>query len=150
MWLLLFLLTFTGALELIRLQNFDRNTHLLSTTTEMQLAKKIRESTDSDALFLIAPIHNHPVNMWAARSIFLGYPGWIRNFGFDYYHREEEMRAIYEGQPQAKAILQKNNIDFVYVGDQERYLLLVNDAFFAQFPIFAQNEHAIVYDVRRL
>lgn len=146
---LLSTLSITGALELKRLINFEKNTYQLLTIQEMHLAEEIRNNTATDAIFLTALVHNHPIPVWASRQMFLGYLGWVRNFGFEHAQREKITYAIYQGAPHAKQLLKENTISYIYVSSREASLK-PNMEFLASFPVAFQNETITVFDTRSL
>lgn len=140
----------TGTVELLRIANFSQNTHMLSSTSEIQFATEIAQHTTTDAVFLTSTAHNHPIPLWANRPIFLGYLGWIRNFGFDSTIREQHLEQIFAGSPQANQLLKENTISYIFVGPKERNSLEINHDYLKQFPVAFQNEDSIVYDTRQL
>lgn len=148
--ILIILLTGTGILELIRLQNFDKNTFLLSTTSDMELAQEIRENTNTDDIFLTDTSHNHTINMWASRPIFLGYLGWVRNFGFNHNQREKDLEAIYKGEIGAHDLIAKHNINYIYVGPAEINRHKPNIDFLEEFDVAFENENTKVYNTKKL
>ena len=64
----------------------------------------------------------------------MGYPGHIWTHGIDSGVRESDIKKIYHGSPDARALLEKYRVDYVVVDPQERSVTPVNDAFFKQFP----------------
>ncbi len=143
-------LTFTGVLELIRLQRIDKNTVLETSTDDIQLGLQLRH-TDPRAIFLTAPSHNHLVMMWAARPILLGYTAWAYNYGFNYQQREQDVATMYEGDSEADRLLKYYHVSYVAIGPTELHDLLANEPYFAEhFPIAFQNKDYRIYDVRSL
>ncbi len=148
--ILIITLSTTGFVELARIANFSTNTYMLSATSEVVLAQKIAENTSSNAVFLTSTTHNHPIPLWANRPIFLGYLGWVRNFGFDHTIRERQLHAVFGGQSEANKIIVENKISYIYVGPKEKSELRINTQYLQQFPVAFENEDTIVYDVRQL
>jgi len=64
----------------------------------------------------------------------MGYPGHIWTHGIDSGPRENDIRKIYHGGSDARALLEKYRVDYVVVDPQERSVDAANDAFFKQFP----------------
>jgi uncharacterized membrane protein len=62
----------------------------------------------------------------------MGYPGHIWTHGLEFAERESEIRRIYAGAPDAKALLDKYSIEYAVIGPQERNMS-VNEPFFEQF-----------------
>ena len=142
-------LSVSGLLELKRLTQFETNTHQLLTIQELELAETIRNNTATDAIFLTAMVHNHPIPVWASRQMFLGYLGWVKNFGFEHAQREKITYAIYQGAPQAKQLLKENTISYIYVSSREASLK-PNMEFLTSFPVAFQNETTKIFDTRSL
>jgi hypothetical protein len=146
------LLTFTGFLELIRLQRIEPSNHPLMTSQEdINLGVAIREKTDPLARFLTAPIHNHPVMMWGARPILLGYPLWVLNYGFLAGQTQADLKTMFIGGAAAEPLLRKHRISYVAIGPAERCDWQANEAYYAKhYPVAFQNQNYRIYDVRSL
>jgi hypothetical protein len=143
-------LSFSGSVEILRILNFKQNTYLLSTTQEIALAQQIAKNTITDAVFLTSTKHNHPIPLWANRPIFLGYLGWVKNFGFDHTVRIKESHTIYSGQTNANKLIIKNKISYIYVGPYERNEFSINSEYLEQFPLDFKNEDTVVYNTKQL
>jgi len=98
----------------------------------VQFAEVIKEQTEPNSLIVHAPVHNHPSFLTGRRSL-LGYPGHIWTHGLDYKPRENEIKRIYAGAPDAEAILKKYRAAYIVVGPLERNVTFVNDQFFTRF-----------------
>jgi hypothetical protein len=96
----------------------------------IRFAESIRSETQPRALIMHAPVHNHPVFLTGRRSL-MGYPGHIWTHGLDYVQREQEIRRVYAGAPDANAILRKYGVAYVVVGPHERGQMIVNEQFFS-------------------
>jgi hypothetical protein len=125
------ILTMAGALDVFALvtrqgeyQEFDRN--------GVSFAEWIKEQTPPGATILHAPIHNTPVFLSGRRSL-MGYPGHIWTHGLDFGPREQEIKRIYAGSPDAADLLAKYRVDYVVVDPQEHSVMPVNDAFFSRY-----------------
>jgi hypothetical protein len=144
-------LTATGIIEVVDLQNVNRHTWRLLSTEEMVLAEEIRDKTDPLARFATAFTHDHPVSVWAARPVMLGYRSWVENFGLKYKDVEQDVTNIYLGQADTPQLLKKNNISYVYFGPAELREMHPNEGYFRQrFPVsFSTKSGSVrVYDVR--
>ena len=133
------LLTLAGGLDVAALisahdefQEFDRE--------GIVFAEMIKQQTPPRATILHAPVHNTPVFLSGRRSL-MGYPGHIWTHGIDSGPRDADIKRIYNGSFDARALLAKYRVDYVVVDPQERSVMPVNDAFFKQF-----NEVATVGD----
>jgi uncharacterized membrane protein len=83
-------------------------------------------------MVLHAPVHNTPVFLSGRRSL-MGYPGHIWTHGIDSGPREADIKKIYTGGYDARALLARYHVDYVVVDPQERSVMPVNDAFFSRF-----------------
>jgi hypothetical protein len=70
--LLFILLTGSGYMEMVRFARFDKNSLPMASIGDIQFGEQIRQNTDSQAVFLTSPEHNHPVMEWGVRPILLG------------------------------------------------------------------------------
>jgi len=125
------MLTLSGALDVVPLllrqgeyQEFDRE--------GIAFAEMIKQRTPINAMILHAPVHNTPVFLSGRRSL-MGYPGHIWTHGIDSGLRETEIKRIYNGSFDARALLEKYKVDYVVVDPQEHSVMPVNEAFFKQF-----------------
>ena len=128
---LFIMLTLSASLDVVPLlmkkgeyQEFD--------TDGIVFAEMIKERTPIKAMILHAPVHNTPVFLSGRRSL-MGYPGHIWTHGIDSGPREADIKRIYNGGFDARALLAKYQVDYVVVDPQERSVMTINDAFFKQF-----------------
>jgi uncharacterized membrane protein len=103
------------------------------------------------ARFATAFIHDHPISVWAARPVLLGYRSWAGNFGFDYAEIERDVPLIYQGGPEAPTLIKKHRISYVYVGPAEIREFHPNEEYLKKnYPLAFQstNGEERVYDTR--
>lgn len=128
---LFLLVTFAGSLDvasiLFRSTKFD-----VFDSRGIAFAEIIKQQTEPRSLIVHAPVHNHPAFLTGRRSL-MGYPGHIWTHGLEYGPRENEIKRIYAGAPDADALIRKYGATYVVVGPLERNLGLVNDQFFTRF-----------------
>lgn len=145
------ILIFTGLLETIDLQRVGRHTYRLLTTEEIKLAEEIRAQTEPLARFTTAFTHDHPVAVWGARPVLLGYTSWVNNYGFNYAQVERDVREIYRGGENTLSLLRKNRVSYVYVGPAEQREFQPNEDYFKKnFKVAfkSASRNINVYDVR--
>jgi hypothetical protein len=146
---LVIFLSFSGFLELIRLQT--SNYLLITSNDDIQLGIKIREKTDPLARFLTATSHNHFIMVWAARPILMGYTAWVANFGFLYEQREKDLKLMFKGGQNTSNLLKKYHISYVVIGPGELNDFQANEEYYqSHFPLVFQNQNYRIYDVRSL
>ena len=83
--------------------------------------RRIRAVTPPGSIVLHAPTYNSEIFLAGRRSV-LGYPGHTWSQGLDAGKREDEIRAIYAGRPDATALLRRNGVGYVLIGPRERDL----------------------------
>jgi hypothetical protein len=138
-------LTLAGLLDLSRvvlhtveLRVFDND--------GIAIAREITERTAPRALVLHAPTFDSPVFLTGRRSL-LGYPGQIWSRGLDSGSREGDIRNIYAGASDGRALLERYALNYVLIGPQERAMMPVNDAFFSDFPLIGQSGAYALYKI---
>jgi len=117
---------------------FDRN--------QIDLAVEIRQKTPARALVLYAPTFNSPIFLTGRRSL-LGYPGWAWSRGLDYTERQDKIRRIYSGEPDADSLMRREHIDYVMIGPLERISMSANEAFFSHYVKVAESGAYDLYKV---
>jgi len=140
-------LTLSGLLENLE-QARGRQRHLLLTTEEIDVARRVRELTTPHALFVAGLKHNHPVPVLSGRRVLMGYGGWLWSQGIDSKTREAEVRAIFALAPAAEALIAKYHVSFVVVGPDERLNLGANpEAWRARYPAILRTDQYEVFSV---
>jgi hypothetical protein len=128
--ILFFSLTLTGVVELTALWRTDLNKAQVLAPDDLELGEAIRKHTRPDAVFLTSmDITNAPMS-WGGRTIYLGFGGWMPNFGFDHQTREANIKIIYAGGPAAAELLKNSPISHVLIGPGERHNFQPNEAWF--------------------
>jgi hypothetical protein len=146
--LLLFVLTATGVIETYRIQWIEKNNYQMTNVDDILLGEKIRKTAGPRDVFLTSTDHNQFIMMWGARPILLGFTAWAWNYGFNYGEAERDLKKIYLGDKEAKALLAKHHIHYVVIGSAERNNFHSNDAYFAKtFPVAFSNRNYQIYDV---
>ena len=103
----------------------------------LRFAELIRRTTPSQSLILHAPTYNDPVYLTGRRT-FMGYDGHLWSHGLEYLPRQEEIKRIYAGAPDAESLISKNHIDYVVIGPLEDaamkgYGLSLNKEYFNRY-----------------
>jgi hypothetical protein len=138
----------TGVLELISLQRIDRNQAQLLTTSDMRMGNYIRAHTPPGSIFLTGTDVGHWVMTWGARPLYLGFTGWMPNFGFNHDSREANLKTIFAGGQKAEQCLRASPIDYVVIGTSEVMGFHPNEAWFQQaYPVLLRQGNTVVYAV---
>ncbi|HEX8564338.1 MAG TPA: hypothetical protein VF648_01625 [Pyrinomonadaceae bacterium] len=143
---LIFVLTFAGFLDVWRVASraFE---HQVITKDAVQIAEQIRSRTAPHSLIMTAPTYNTPAVL-TGRRWFMGFTGHLVSHGIDITERENALRRIYAGTPDAMNLIKKYGIDYIVVSRQERETIEVNDVFFQRFPVIAEAGAYRVYQVK--
>jgi hypothetical protein len=123
--------TLAGSLDVASIV-FRKTEFRVFDTRGIAFAEMIKQQTPPRSLIVHAPVHNHPSFLSGRRSL-LGYPGHIWTHGLEYGPRENEIKRIYAGAPDAESLLNKYQASYVVVGPLERNNTFVNDQFFTRF-----------------
>jgi|GEM_PF-743569 len=121
------LLTLTGFVSILREMTLRWQ---IADIKAQDLAKTIQEKTNSSQIFLTADNHNHLVPMLAGRKVILGYRGWLWTHGINYQQIEKDVQSMFAGEPNTIDLLQKYNIDYVFIGQPEMNNYIVNTSFY--------------------
>ncbi len=141
-------MTFAGALDVWRSMS-DKTPIMQQPVFDaeaLRLAEKIRANVPPQSLMLNAPTYNTAVFLTGRRS-YLGYTAHVWSHGIDYRPRERVLKGIYAGEPGALELIQKTGVQYVVVGPLERSKTRVNEEFFQQFSVVAQDGDSTVYQV---
>jgi hypothetical protein len=134
---LLFILMFSGWLDVWRIATAQME----YTTFERDavvLAREARQKLPVDAVIGSAPTHSSPAALMGRRW-FLGFTGHVWSHGIDPAPRENILKEIYFGSPQAEKLLRENNIQYLVVSPQEFEFTVVNENFLRRFPTIAES-----------
>ena len=80
--------------------DFEHKSYQIISTDEIALGNFVAKNTPPDAVIVTSDWVTNPVTIIGGRSIILGYPGWIFNYGFPYQEREQDLEVIYHGGQQ--------------------------------------------------
>ena len=133
---LAFVLMAAGALDIVRAavgpayQEFDRD--------GIAFAEMIREKTPPTAVILTEPTYNTAVFL-TGRRVFMGYAGFLWANGLPYVEREQQVHAIYMGDPTADDLLARHGVQYIVDGPQERADTTYppNESYLSKFPVVA-------------
>lgn len=124
--------------------------YLFLTKDEIKVAEIIKEKTPQGSVFLTSDKHNHLVPVLTGRQILMGYRGWLWTYGIKYQGREKDIANMYSGAINAKELLKKYGVDYVFIGSSERAMPNINEQFFAQnYPLFLQEGDMRIYKINR-
>ncbi|MCD8507160.1 hypothetical protein LRY65_02435 [Candidatus Woesebacteria bacterium] len=125
-------ITSSGWLDLWRITGTEKNSHLMWSVADLQLAAHFRQISEPGDVVLTADKHNHWVPALTGRQILLGYRGWMWTYGIDYRQRETDMFAMFAGEENARELLEQYSIDYVVIGLPEIHDFKANEDYFRQ------------------
>jgi len=140
------LLVVSGSLDLWRVAS-DKIVLPVIPPEADAFALDIREKTPAGAMILHAPAYNSEVYLTGRRTLY-GYPGHIWSQGLDAGTREEDVKKMYTGHPDAGALLKKYGIDFAVVGPHEREIEGFDDRALRRVEEVAERGPYRLYRVR--
>jgi hypothetical protein len=138
-------MVFSGGLDVWRTAS-GQVRHWVFEPDAVTAALRIRASTPPDSVILNAPTYNSAIVLTGRVSV-MRYPGHLGSHGIDYKPREEDVKAIYRGGPEAVELLRKYGVDHVLISPEERRLVSPNEAFFARYPLAAEAGQYRLYKV---
>ena len=142
--LALVVLTVSGALDVWRVASRAIELTIYDGPA-VAFAYRIRAVTPPGAIVLHAPTYNSEVYLAGRRSV-IGYPGHTWSQGLDAGTREEDVRAIYAGSPEAEALLSKYGVGYVLVGPREMEMRsAVDEAWLERFRLIAESASHRLY-----
>lgn len=117
-------------------------------TGAVQAGDYVREKTPEDSMFLTGTQHLNPVDSLAGRRIVCGPDLWLYYHGFQTDERKLDIAAFYTDPEGNADILQKYDVDYVYVSSYERANYAVDTQALEEMltPVFS-NEECTIYQV---
>lgn len=118
--LLVFILTFTGFIDLKTLFNMNYYQNVKFSVND-PITKWVKDNTNSRDVFLTSPDVLDPV-LLAGRPIYYGHPYYAWSAGYDTYKREDIVKEIYACRDKEllNKLLKENNISYILVDDGVR------------------------------
>jgi hypothetical protein len=144
--ILILLLTLSGALDLWRAAS-DKIVLQVIPPEGDAFASDIRAKTPPRATILHAPTYNSEVYLTGRRTVF-GYPGHIWSQGLDAGSREEDLKKMYSGHPEAGDLLTRYGVQFVVVGPREHAMDGFDERSLRGFELVAERRPYRLYRVR--
>jgi hypothetical protein len=140
-----FFLTASGGLDVWRAVSGQINYSVFSADA-VTVAERIKAVTPPRSMFLNAPTYNTAIVLRGRRSL-MRYPGHLSSHGIDYRGREDDVKKMYRGGPDAMGLIEKYSIEYVLISPEEREMN-PNEAFFSRFPIVARSGQYRVHKIK--
>jgi hypothetical protein len=113
--ILFLVLTGSGGIDLVRILNTKRESFVMISKDQIELAEDFKKSTNWNDLVLTSDNHLHWVPVMSGRSVMLGYKGWLWSHGINYSSKENDIKKIYSGSFEAIELIKKYGIDYVVI-----------------------------------
>jgi len=148
-FIIMFVLTVAGGIDVFRYAVAPISGWKEFSAEEVKLAKRISIETPPDAIFLNAPIFNHPVFLSGRKSL-MGYPSHIWSHGYsDAHRREQDVQKMLKGKFDAISLIDTYKPSYATVGPHEKRIG-VNKVFFdTNYPCIITTENYRIYDLTK-
>ena len=148
-FIIMFVLTVAGGIDVFRYAIAPISGWKEFSAEEVKLANRISIETPPHAIFLNAPIFNHPVFLSGRKSL-MGYPAHIWSHGYnDAHRREQDIQTILKGKSDAIALINTYKPSYVTIGPHEKRIG-VNKVFFdTNYPCVITTENYKIYDLTK-
>jgi hypothetical protein len=144
--ILFVVLTLSGSLDLWRAASNKIVLQVIPPEGEA-FAGDIRQETPARAMVLHAPAYNSEVYLTGRRTLY-GYPGHIWSQGLEAGPREDDLKKMYTGHPEAPELLKRYGVDFAMVGPHERAMEGFDERALRRVEIVAERGPYRLYRVR--
>jgi hypothetical protein len=140
------LLILSGALDLWRAAS-DKIVLQIVSPEGTAFADDVRGATPAGATILHAPAYNSEVYLTGRRTV-VGYLGHIWSQGLDAGSRDEDLKKIYAGSPDAAELRKRYGVDFLVEGPHERAMDAFDDLALRGLPVVVERGAYRLYRVR--
>ncbi|HHT9112839.1 MAG: hypothetical protein HZA47_02055 [Planctomycetes bacterium] len=148
-FIIMFVLTVAGGIDVFRYAVAPISGWKEFSAEEVKLAKRISIETPPDAIFLNAPIFNHPVFLSGRKSL-MGYPSHIWSHGYnDAHRREQDIQTMLKGKSDAIALINTYKPFYVTVGPYEKRIGVNKKFFDTNYPCIITTENYRIYDLTK-
>ena len=114
----------------------------------VEAGEYVRDNTEEGSVFMTGTQHLNPVSSIAGRTTVCGPDLWLYFHGFDTTERKLDVKAFFELQEENAHLLQKYDVDYIYVSSYERSSYQLNtEALDRLFERVFANGEAVIYRV---
>lgn len=114
---------------------------------EIKLAGQISRETPPDAVFLNAPVFNHPVFLSGRKSL-MGHPAHIWSHGYaGAQRRERDIQKMFKGKPNTLLLINTYKPSHATIGPHEKRMGANKGFFDTHYPILLTTENYTIYDL---
>lgn len=117
-------------------------------TQAVEAGEYVRDNTEEGSVFMTGTQHLNPVSSIAGRTTVCGPDLWLYFHGFDTTERKLDVKAFFELPEENAHLLQKYDVDYIYVSSYERSSYQVDtEALERLFERVFANGEAVIYRV---
>jgi hypothetical protein len=127
---LYFLLIFSGALDIIRLNRYNKHSSVLHSKQAVEMAQKLNKIIQSGDVVLTGFNHNNAVSNLTKAQIVMGFDGWLWSYGLNYYPTKQDVISMYKNPQTSQDLFNKYNVKYVLIGEEELRNLSPNITYF--------------------
>ncbi|MDR4508798.1 MAG: PA14 domain-containing protein [Candidatus Brocadiaceae bacterium] len=147
--ILMLSLTAAGGVDIFKYAIVPVNGWKEFSREEIMLAKRISEETPVNAIFLNAPIFNHPVFL-SGRISLMGYMGHIWSHGYkDGSGREQDIKKMLRGSPEALSLINTYKPHYAILGPHEKRVGAKRIFFDKNFTCVITTKKYRIYDLTK-
>ena len=148
-FIIMFVLTVAGGIDVFRYAVAPISGWKEFSAEEVKLAKRISIETPPDAIFLNAPIFNHPVFLSGRKSL-MGYPSHIWSHGYnDAHRREQDIQSMLKGKFDVISLIDTYKPSYATVGPHEKRIGVNKKFFDTNYPCIITTENYKIYDLTK-
>jgi len=107
----------------------------LFSSTELKWARKVRELTPPNAVFLTSSDSHDWVLSLTGRAVAMGYDGWLWSYGINYHPRKADLEKIFSGAPESLLILHHYGITHIAKDSKMKRNFALAPEAFRGFPV---------------
>lgn len=139
--LLVIVLLFSGALDLLHNLHREKKTFQMLSADEMNLGIAARQLIPAADSVLTPATVSNPISMIAGRSVLLGYPGWAFSYGLSYADRERDILGAFQGSQALDVVARRYGATYVYIPARSGVGVLPTSL----VPVFSNNAGTIYH-----
>ena len=110
---------------------------------EVEAAEYIRDELPADAVYLTGDQHNNFVAALSGRQIVCGTGSYLYFHGMNYQKAALDARRMLEAPADSHALFEEYGVDYVVIGNSERYNYALDEAYFAENCALVYNEGGV-------
>ncbi len=148
---LVVILTFSGGLEVLKLIEANPTAFQMWNTDQINMASSLRKMLKPGETVLTDDDHLNWAPCLAGGQILMGFRGWLWSYGIGYLARENDVRTMYSGKPEADVLFKKYHVQYAVLTPSARSNFKANELLFLlKYKMVLKDNDTSVYDVTKL